>query len=114
VQNCTTPNLRRLQAEAYKAVVYDEADWRLPAEQRALFQSSPRPVELSQSNCNESAYSVVMYGMPQIICSNDFWKECTNEEAREWVEENAEFVRIDDPTWLEDGHAGEAHATDNG
>ena len=102
-QNVTTPCLRDMQTGAYRAVVYDEGDWRLPASQRALFQSAARPVTLGQSQCNESAYNVVMHGVPQIICSNDFWKGCGPEdmESRLWIEGNSFFVDILEKTWEE-------------
>ncbi len=102
-QNVTTPCLRDMPSGAWRAVVYDEADWRLPASQRALFQSSARPITLGQSNCNEAVYSVVMHGVPQIICSNDFWKGCgpLDTEARVWIEGNAWILDILEPTWEE-------------
>ena len=101
MQNVTTPNLREFLTGKYRAVVYDECDWRLPASQRALMQSGARPVTLSQSQCNEAAYSVVMHGVPQILCSNDFWKGCgaVDMEARAWVEENSCAVDIKVKTW---------------
>ena len=68
----TTPALREMQTGTWRAVVYDESDWRLPASQLALFQSAARPVTLGQSNCNEAVNNVVMHGVPQILCSNDF------------------------------------------
>lgn len=102
-QGVTTPCLREMHTGAWRAVVYDESDWRLPASQRALLQSAPRPITLGQSNCNEAVYNVVMHGVPQIICSNEFWKGCGAEdmEARLWIQGNAWILNIDQKTWVE-------------
>ena len=100
-QNVTTPSMREMMTGKWRAVVYDESDWRLPASQRALLQSAARPITLGQSNCNESVYSVVMHGVPQIICSNDFWKGKTaaDMEAEMWIRENSYIVDITEKTW---------------
>jgi len=100
-QNCTTPSLRALHASGWRCIVYDEGNWALAAANRALFQSGPRPVTLSQSNCNESAYDVNVYATPQIICSNHFWQGCSSAEDRLWIEANSFFVEIMEPTWLD-------------
>jgi hypothetical protein len=49
-QGCTFPNMREFLTGTWRAVVYDEADWRLVALNRLLLQSGPRPVMLGQSN----------------------------------------------------------------
>jgi hypothetical protein len=90
-QGIAWPNMREFMSGAWRAVVFDEGNWKLPAQNRALFQSGPRPVMLGQSNCNEAAYQVVMTGVPQIICSTDFWEDCSDLTARAWIESNCFF-----------------------
>ena len=70
----------------------------LPANQRMLFQSSLRPVKLAQSSCNAACYDVLLYGVPQIITSNHFWKgwqadDPEHREARQWLEANMCYVQ---------------------
>jgi hypothetical protein len=102
-QNTTTPSLRQLHAGTnYKAIVYDEGDWRLPAAQRALFQSPPRPVTMAQSNCNEATYDCSVFATPMIICSNGFWKGSEGGEERLWVALNSYIVKVTEATWIEE------------
>ena len=98
-QGITTPNLREWMSGAYRGIIFDEADWRLVSENRAMFQASPRPVTLSQSQCNESCYSVMLYMTPLMICSNDFWKGCQDWDSWRWIQGNCEYVLINEPTW---------------
>ena len=68
---------------------------------RALFQSYPRGIQLSQSTCNEAAYTVVVWRIPMILTSNNFWAKCQDESARDWILANSYYRWIDEPTWLE-------------
>ena len=71
---------------------------------RVLFQSGPRGVKLAQSNCNIDVYEVLLYGVPQIITTNNFWKgwsslDTDHVEAKEWLQANMHFVQWNEPTW---------------
>ena len=79
----------------YKAVLFDEADWRLIASNKKLFQASVAPVQLGQSNCNRDAYEIFVHNMPIMICSNAFWKDCDDVEITEWIRQNCFYEWID-------------------
>lgn len=91
-QGITSPNLREFVKGTFSAILYDEGNWELVYQNKALFQASPRPVMLSQSQCNESAYSVMVWQVPMMICSNNFWENCSNNEARDWIMQNCYFI----------------------
>lgn len=103
VCNChkvTSPNLRNWLNGKEKAIVFEECDWRLVAENKLLFQATTRPVTLSQSQCNESAYDVWVHGTPMICTSNDFWRDCNDDEIADWIKMNSYYVWVDSPLWL--------------
>ena len=93
-QSLTTPNLREWASGEYKAIVYDEGSWELVSSNKALFQSGSRPVQLSQSQCNDRAHNVVVYRCPMIVTSNCFWKGCADPDARAWIEANLSLIHI--------------------
>jgi len=39
---------------------------------KMVFQAGVDPVGLGQSACNQHAYTVWLFGIPMILCSNDF------------------------------------------
>ena len=91
--------MRQFLGGDFDAVVFDEGDWKLAIENKALFQSSLRPVMLSQSQCNESAYQVSTHGSPMIVTSNAFWDGCP-QEASDWIMANSFFVQVSQPLFL--------------
>jgi hypothetical protein len=93
-QNTTSPCLRSWTTGNFDAILYDEASWELLWAQRKLFQAGPHPVQLSQSQCNESLYEVNVFAAPMIVCSNTFWQGCKDEAARAWLQENIAFVPV--------------------
>jgi hypothetical protein len=105
-QNVEMPNLREFMKGNHRAIVFDEADWRIVSNNRALFQASPRPVMLSQSQCNESAYSINLYQVPLILCSNDFWKGCDDWDAWDWINANCYHIKVTHKTWIDPEDAG--------
>ena len=103
VCNChkiCTPNLRQWLSGSEKAIVFEECDWKLIAENKLLFQATTRPVTLSQSQCNEAAYDVWVHGTPMICTSNDFWRGCNDEEMAAWIRLNAYYVWVDEPLFV--------------
>ena len=105
-QGTSTPSLRDYDAGKHKAIVYDEGSWVLPASQRMLFQSGLRAVKMAQSNCNSECYDILLYGVPQIITSNNFWAgwDRNNDEHREaggWLGANMFYQVWNEPCWEE-------------
>ena len=72
-----------------------------------LFQSTLRKVKLGQSNCNQDCYDVLVYGVPQIIASNDFWsgynpEDKKHREARGWIDANMIYVTWNEKCFYQD------------
>ena len=99
--NTTTPSLRPWLSGRYVAIVFDEGSWQLVALNRQLFQAGMNAVTLSQSQCNEHAYELCLLGVPLMVTSNDFWKECDDAEAREWILANSYFIKLNARQWDE-------------
>ena len=99
-QDVTSPNLRPMHSGKYTGIVFDEASWKLCARNKMLFQASTRRVEMSQSQCNDRCYSVVLFRVPIIICSNNFWGGCDCAASREWIEKNSFYVEATTPMYV--------------
>ena len=93
-QECTTPNLRPLATGKFRAILFDEGGWALCWRNKAMLQASPRPVVLSQSQCNDRSYQVLLFRVPMIVCSNSFWDGCQDDEAKDWIKKNSVFVSV--------------------
>ena len=52
--------------------LFDEANHEQVLCNKMLFQAGPWPVTLGQSACGQHAYDLDVYGVPMILCSNDF------------------------------------------
>ena len=100
-QDTCTPCLRPFLGGRHTCIIYDEGSWELVSKNRALFQSSSRPTQLSQSQCNESAYTVQVFRVPMVVTSNNFWSGCKDATARDWIAKNSFYRWIDSPTWME-------------
>jgi len=104
-QDCTTPNMRPILSGKYSAVLFDEGDWQLCFQNKTMMQASSRTVELGQSQCNDRSYQVLLYKVPLIVCSNDFWGGCNNIAAKEWIQLNSIYIRVDSEVWVKPGEA---------
>ena len=99
--NTTTPSLRSWLSGRFKAIVFDEGSWQLVALNRQLFQAGLNGVTLSQSQCNEHAYEVCLHKVPIMVTTNNFWKDCEDEEARQWICANSFFQVLPSAVWNE-------------
>jgi len=101
-QGVKQPCLHQWLSGRYRAILYDEADWQLLWWNRLLFQAGEREVLLGQSNCNEHAYTVLVYAAPMIVTSNDFWGSCPRDgPERQWIEANIVYRYVGEPTWMD-------------
>ena len=101
-QKVASPCMKEFLNGQYAAVVFEETTWAIMWENRQLFQAGPARVLLGQSQCNEHAYSVWVYAVPFIICSNEFWSGCRDAVAKDWIEKNIYYQLWDTPTWQEE------------
>ena len=98
-RSSSTPNLRPLHSGRYSAILFDEGNWSLCFHNKKMMQASSRPVELGQSQCNDRSYSCLLFRVPLIVCSNNFWEGCNDPAAREWIELNSIYIRVDKEVW---------------
>jgi hypothetical protein len=66
------PSLREFSKERFSCIVFDEVSSIQVLRNKMVFQAGVDPVVLGQSACNQHAYSVWLFGVPMILCSNDF------------------------------------------
>jgi hypothetical protein len=95
-QNKDTPALREyaLQGrEKFKAIVFDEGNWQLIHNNKKLFQAGNEPITMAQSPTQQFTYSLWAYSVPMIVCSNNFWTDCTA-EAEEYLNANIVYVPV--------------------
>ena len=85
------PSLRKLSKKNYDSIVFDEATHEQVLANKMLFQGGPWPVTLGQSACGVHAYDLDVYGIPMILCSNDFKldvQEGLTPEQSSWLRGN--------------------------
>ena len=91
------PSLRQFQSGVHKAILFDEGNERQVLENKVLFQAGPQMVALSQSVCNQHRYTVYVYQVAMIICSNKFQMmsdEHLTAEDSEWLRKNIVVVQL--------------------
>ena len=85
------PCLRKLSKKNFDSVVFDEATHEQVLANKMLFQAGPWSVSLGQSACGQHAYELDVYGVPLILCSNDFKlyeHEGLTKEQSSWLRGN--------------------------
>lgn len=91
------PSLKAFDREKHHAIVFDEIRADQVLGNRELFQSGQWPVKLGQSNCAQHEYSVWLYGVAMILCTNDLKvnpKKSTFESDTEWLNHNLIIVEL--------------------
>ena len=95
--NGVLPSLGAFDRNRHRAVLFDEARTDQVLTNRELFQSSQYPQKLSQSLCNQHAYSIWNYGTAMILCSNLMATSVEDglcPEDEEWMGANVTVVRL--------------------
>lgn len=87
------PHLKNFVRGTHRAIVYDEATAEMVVRNRALFQSGIDPRMLAQSKCQEHAYWVWLYGIPQIVTCNEWPGERCKPDELAWLEANSVVIR---------------------
>ena len=95
-QGVKQPNLKSFSRSKHKAIVFDEADHTLILANKQLFQAGTVSILLVQSQCQEHAYEVWLYGVPLIISTNTW-----DATADEWLPANSILVPVDSPLWAD-------------
>ena len=66
------PSLRDFKRTQFSCIVFDEVSSQQVLRNKMVFQAGVDPVVLSQSACNAHAYTLYLYGVPMILCTNYF------------------------------------------
>jgi len=66
------PSIREFCRERFSCILFDEISSIQVLRNKMVFQAGVDPVVLGQSACNQHAYTVWLFGIPMILCSNDF------------------------------------------
>ena len=85
------PSIARLDRRVHKAILWDEVRPDQVLGAKEVFQSAPWVVSLGQSNCNQFAYEVWLYGIAHVLCSNCFAmseSEGQSKEDADWLSTN--------------------------
>ena len=124
-QGSNEPNLKEFRYGYHRAILMDEASWPLVVNNKLLFQCSAEGVTLAQSKCLQHAYWRCLFGVPLILCTNEWIpKESLTEEARaergdesgeeeiaqdwvqqlrprhiNWINGNSYYLWIGQPVW---------------
>lgn len=96
------PSLGDVDSKELKAIVFDEIRTDQVLTFRELFQANQYVQTLGTSQCNPHAYSVWVYHMAMILCTNNFDvdDESLSEADRNWLTGNGIIVKIpDEDTW---------------
>jgi hypothetical protein len=103
-QGVAQPHMKHFERGRHKAIVFDEAHHRMVVSNKQLFQAGLDEVTLSQSNCQEHAYAVWMYGVPLIVSTNEWLMGAEPHEVA-WLNSNSVVIKIDKHLWVEDMQA---------
>lgn len=85
------PSLRSVVPGQTLCIVFDEISAEQVLANKLVFQAGPWPVTLGQSACGQHAYSLNLYALPMICCSNDFKTteaDGLSKDAAEWLHGN--------------------------
>lgn len=66
------PSLKEYSAVKHSCIVFDEVSSQQVLANKLVFQAGVDAVTLGQSACNAHAYQLWLFGVPMILCSNDF------------------------------------------
>jgi len=102
-QKCSEPNLREFYNNQgkYTCILFDEGHWQLVHDNKGIFQATNAPVSLGQSSTNIFAYTVHLYSIAMIVCSNDFWRDDCPPVARDYLDKNIVYEKITDKVYVD-------------
>lgn len=100
-QGCSPalPCIKKFSRDVHDAILWDEVDEQQVLCNKLAFQSGMQQVTLGQSACNAFAYSVYLFRIPMLLCSNTFSMthsrgKILSQEDRQWLEQNIIEVQL--------------------
>ena len=98
-QNALEPNLKPFSRRHHKAIIFDECSCSTILFSKVTFQASVEGTMLAQSQCNEHSYWRFLYGIPMIVCCNDWLRGVKDAADFEWLATNSIVYNVARPTW---------------
>lgn len=105
--NCLDPDLRDLDVERHKLILFDEASTQMVLNNKKLFQAPSVPVKLGQSATNIHSYEVWV-GQKLLVVASNRWSEELEKHSpadRAWLQANSVHVKVTEPLWVSCGDA---------
>ena len=90
---CHLPSVAEYHKKGYEGVVWDEISREQVLANKKVFQACIYPMELGQSVCNQHAYMIWPYLMKNVLCSNKFHIDSSQDaslepEDEDWLKHN--------------------------
>ena len=101
---CPEPDLRDLDPERHRAILFDEASPSMVLSQRRLFQAPPCFVDLGCSTTNCHKYQVFVSGIMMMVASNTWTQQVAalkHAGDRQWLGANSFVANVTEPLWLQ-------------
>ena len=98
-QGVQQPSLAGYDPRVHECIVLDEPSRELVDSCKVFLQASLEGTELYQSPTQRFTRWVWVYGVPIIICTNEWLKEEDVDANAKWIRENSVHVKVTDYLW---------------
>ena len=99
-QNQDYVDLKDFKRGEHLCVVFDEADHKYVIRNKQVFQAGLDTITLGQSATMSFKYSVWMYGVPLVVCTNDWCVNDVPEHHKAWLDANSVVLQVTERMWL--------------
>lgn len=103
--DCTSgvPDLRGFDFSFHRAVIFDELSPRAGILLKKALQASNEPVVMGVSPTMISSYTVHLWRIPLIVCTNlwDSGLKKMKKVDRDWLRTNSVYVKVREPLWVQ-------------
>ena len=90
----TSPDIQEWCSGKFKAILFEEANWEMVIKNKLLFQNRGDEAVLQASPTMCNAYKVMLYGVPLMITSNNFFDGIQKVEDIEYLMKNIVYIRV--------------------
>jgi hypothetical protein len=87
------PSIRGFDRSRHRCIVWDEVTPEQVLANKLMFQSGPVALTLAQSACGAFQYDKYLYGIPQVLCSNEFVLEGSSRKGHILTDEESDWLR---------------------
>ena len=101
-QGVTQPSLAGYDPRVHQVIVLDEPSRELVDSCKVFLQASLEGTELYQSPTQRFTRWVWVYGVPIIVCTNEWLKDEEDDANAEWIRKNSVHIRVTDYLWQRD------------